>query len=811
LLFEDTHTGRGAPVAGSDLAAQLDRLPRGHRPVLVVLAACRSARAAESAESLSSAAAMLHTVGVERVLGMRLSVLDGAASAFDAELFRRLALGDDVGRAVTLARQAVVQDSWWQPLPGQDRSRGDPWAQWSLPVLLDRTQDGPLVDMDSTATPLLPRPNPTVLIGDGTVHLPERQAFIGRRKEKRQYLRAFLEGETRGLLFMGPGGVGKTTLAGLFARAFGECSPNARLLGFRAPFVLDMLYEPLRREAFDGTEEPSLLAAIQAEPDLHERMRRLLQSLAQRRDRPCVVVLDNLEAIQDLASLEVAAEHADSLWFLREVCVLPAPTRVLLTGRYTIGDLPDGVVRQCPVPDAPFGDVLRRMQRLVWPPTMSAADKHRIYSVLGGNHRAIEWAAQVLKQEHHQTAELVAVLSALHAPTDTPEQVAQVVIEAMRQNLLFTRLRSLLTSTQDRLLRAASLYRVPVNEDGLLALTTQPAQFVEDRQRLANYSLLEWARDPELALDYWLVVPVVRELLHDHGFASSEVQALHRSMGRYYRFQGQYVSRRWSDDVEAIYHFRQARDHTAADEIADEVCDFYYRISNYADARVLTEDIVNRASPPPPWWAVNRYGLCQLALGFYDSARAAFKSALPITPTQEEKGTTLNNLSQIYDARGDYDTALRYLEASLAIRREIGDKAGEGTTLNNLSSLAYARGDYDTALRYLEASLAIRREIGDKAGLMTTLHNMGHIAWEAQSVERALTLWMEAHTLARETQNAQGLFHTASTLGLVLAQGGAESEARPFLQLAVEVGKVAGFADVEEVETVLRRLSSDEP
>ena len=48
---------------------------------------------------------MLHTVGIERVLGMRLSVLDGAASAFNAELFRRLALGEDVGRAVTLARR----------------------------------------------------------------------------------------------------------------------------------------------------------------------------------------------------------------------------------------------------------------------------------------------------------------------------------------------------------------------------------------------------------------------------------------------------------------------------------------------------------------------------------------------------------------------------------------------------------------------------------------------------------------------------------------------------------------------------------
>jgi hypothetical protein len=82
-------------------------------------------------------------------------------------------------------------------------------------------------------------------------------------------------------------------------------------------------------------------------------------------------------------------------------------------------------------------------------------------------------------------------------------------------------------------------------------------------------------------------------------------------MGRYHRFQGQYVSSRLSEHVEAIYHFRQAVEHAAADEMARRVCDFYYRISNYTDARVLTEEIVHRTSPPPPWWALNLYGLCQ--------------------------------------------------------------------------------------------------------------------------------------------------------------------------------------------------------
>ncbi len=201
--------------------------------------------------------------------------------------------------------------------------------------------------------------------------------------------------------------------------------------------------------------------------------------------------------------------------------------------------------------------------------------------------------------------------------------------------------------------------------------------------------------------------------------------------------------------------------------------------------------------------------MSQLQLGIPDLALAAFQRALLIVPDKHDEGTTLNNLSQIYKARGDYETALTYLTQSLTIRREIGDKAGEGATLNNLSSIYQARGDYETALTYLTQSLTIQREIGDKAGMIPTLHNMAHLALQAQDLNKAFGLWSEALTLAMETNNALGIFHVASTLGSLLVQvQGQEEQAVGLLRLAVQVGKQAGFPEVQQVEERLRQMEA---
>ena len=96
-------------------------------------------------------------------------------------------------------------------------------------------------------------------------------------------------------------------------------------------------------------------------------------------------------------------------------------------------------------------------------------------------------------------------------------------------------------------------------------------------------------------------------------------------------------------------------------------------------------------------------------------------------------------------------------DQALQIAQEIGDKSGEGTTLNNLSQIYDARGDYDTALEYLKQSLAIQKEIGDTAGLCITLLNMGHIYWQNEQQAEAKQTWLTVYKMAKPMQLAQVL------------------------------------------------------
>lgn len=162
-------------------------------------------------------------------------------------------------------------------------------------------------------------------------------------------------------------------------------------------------------------------------------------------------------------------------------------------------------------------------------------------------------------------------------------------------------------------------------------------------------------------------------------------------------------------------------------------------------------------------------------VGWYNRAglyMTLLKEWLPDICRSEDDKTRAEGLNQTgkqYLHTGDYDKAGSYLEQSLAIWQEIGDKASVGTTLNNISQIFKVRGDYDHALSYLEESLAISKEIGDASGLCTALFNMAHIYWQNKQQQKAMATWLQVYRLAKKinlAQVLQALENLANQLGL---------------------------------------------
>jgi DNA-binding CsgD family transcriptional regulator len=121
----------------------------------------------------------------------------------------------------------------------------------------------------------------------------------------------------------------------------------------------------------------------------------------------------------------------------------------------------------------------------------------------------------------------------------------------------------------------------------------------------------------------------------------------------------------------------------------------------------------------------------------HDWLERALATAGAVPP--ELRARALNNLGNVLLDLDDPAAAGRY-EQSLAIRREIGDRAGIADTLNNLGLLALARGRFAEAEQRLEESLSLRREQGDRAGEALALSNLGDVASAAGDFGRGWDL-----------------------------------------------------------------------
>lgn len=162
------------------------------------------------------------------------------------------------------------------------------------------------------------------------------------------------------------------------------------------------------------------------------------------------------------------------------------------------------------------------------------------------------------------------------------------------------------------------------------------------------------------------------------------------------------------------------------------------------------------------------------------------------------RAKALNGIGVIAWRQGDTRQAMVWLEASLALHEQSGDKRGVAQTLSNLGILAGERGDYEQAVVLYEQSLALHRTMDNTWGVAALLLNLGNLAIEQGDYERAVGLHEEALALNRHINDAVGLALSMNNLGVALMMQGSHVRAASLyeesLSLHRELGDKLGMA-----------------
>jgi tetratricopeptide (TPR) repeat protein len=146
------------------------------------------------------------------------------------------------------------------------------------------------------------------------------------------------------------------------------------------------------------------------------------------------------------------------------------------------------------------------------------------------------------------------------------------------------------------------------------------------------------------------------------------------------------------------------------------------------------------------------------ALAWYDSERANLVAA-----TRQAAGSGRHEIAWrlpaplflVFNSRGNWADCIATHRIALDSARQAGNRQGEAWVLNNLGNALGVTRDTE-GIGHLERSLAIRREIGDRAGEAQAAANLADAnQWLGRAAE-ALELYRRALELNHEVENRYG-------------------------------------------------------
>jgi class 3 adenylate cyclase/tetratricopeptide (TPR) repeat protein len=156
------------------------------------------------------------------------------------------------------------------------------------------------------------------------------------------------------------------------------------------------------------------------------------------------------------------------------------------------------------------------------------------------------------------------------------------------------------------------------------------------------------------------------------------------------------------------------------------------------------------------------------ALGWLEKARIGCESLGDLSGTSR----VLTWIGSLYWRKGEYAEARSYLDKGLALARKLNNRLTMAIALNNLGNVCADQGDTIAAKSLYEESLSIKRELGDKRGIASAINNLANVVSDLGDNVAARSLYEECLAQLREIQDKRGMGMVISNLALLVQEQG---------------------------------------
>lgn len=498
----------GRPVYAT--ADEIAQAMAPHWPRLVFVSGCLTGNA-PGAGAFPSMSESLVRAGAPTVLGWALPVGDVAATEFAAELYKALADGQPIDRAIVEARQRLYanKDGNWH----------------LLRVYADRSPLAPIV------TPLNAKGRARIQVRPAhqefldpktqLSRVASRGTFVGRRRVIQRCLRTLKQpldgdGAAEALVLHGMGGLGKSSLA---SRLLERMPTHQRVVWYGR---VDL---PKFRELTTKVDFPTLEQQIEAaklldneQVPLVVRLRRLLHVDGPLGQTPCLFVFDDFEEGNlderdggHVLSPEMAEILPALLKAIRET---GSPSRVIITSRYRF---PAPVGTTVVVESLETLNSVEQAKKVANLPSLRPGSRvdpeirRRAIDAAAGNPRLLDWLDRIVADP---ALDVDGFIKAIEEEADRFRRVT-----ILAKNLLGSQPVEL-----QKMLAKVNVVELPVPADTVRAVHDHPdaASHIE---RAVQLGLMEEGTDPETRQPRYYVSnvlrPLIRPLLTDDDYTQA--------------------------------------------------------------------------------------------------------------------------------------------------------------------------------------------------------------------------------------------------------------------------------------------------